>query len=168
MAGAMIPVMSNSGSGNQGISATLPVLVYAEENGKSEEELIRALMLSHLTVIYIKQSLGRLSALCGCVVAATGSSCGITWLMGGTYEQVSFAGMICDGAKPSCALKVTTGVSTAVLSAIMAMENRCVTSVEGIIDEDVDQSIRNLTRIGSQAMNETDKMVLDIMTHKGC
>ena len=159
MAGAMIPVMSNSGSGNQGISATLPVLVYAEENGKSEEELIRALMLSHLTVIYIKQSLGRLSALCGCVVAATGSSCGITWLMGGT-------GMICDGAKPSCALKVTTGVSTAVLSAIMAMENRCVTSVEGIIDEDVDQSIRNLTKIGSKGMNETDKVVLEIMTSK--
>ena len=176
MAGAMIPVMSNSGSGNQGISATLPVLVFAEENDKSEEELIRALMLSHLTVIYIKQSLGRLSALCGCVVAATGSSCGITWLMGGNYNQVAFAvqnmianltGMICDGAKPSCALKVTTGVSTAVLSAMMAMEDRCVTSVEGIIDEDVDQSIRNLTRIGSQAMNETDKMVLDIMTHKG-
>ena len=175
MAGAMIPVMSNSGSGNQGISATLPVLVYAEENGKSEEELIRALMLSHLTVIYIKQSLGRLSALCGCVVAATGSSCGITWLMGGSYNQVAYAvqnmianltGMICDGAKPSCALKVTTGVSTAVLSAIMAMENRCVTSVEGIIDEDVDQSIRNLTRIGSQGMNETDKLVLEIMTNK--
>lgn len=176
MAGAMIPVMSNSGSGNQGISATLPVVIYAEENGKSEEELIRALMLSHLTVIYIKQSLGRLSALCGCVVAATGSSCGITWLMGGTYEQVTYAvqnmianltGMICDGAKPSCALKVTTGVSTAVLSAIMAMENRCVTSVEGIIDEDVDRSIRNLTRIGSRGMNETDKLVLEIMTGKG-
>lgn len=175
MAGAMIPVMSNSGSGNQGISATLPVLVYAEENGKSEEELIRALMLSHLTVIYIKQSLGRLSALCGCVVAATGSSCGITWLMGGSYEQVTYAvqnmianltGMICDGAKPSCALKVTTGVSTAVLSAIMAMENRCVTSVEGIIDRDVDQSIRNLTKIGSRGMNETDKLVLEIMTGK--
>lgn len=175
MAGAMIPVMSNSGSGNQGISATLPVVVYAEENGKSEEELIRALMLSHLTVIYIKESLGRLSALCGCVVAATGSSCGITWLMGGTYEQITYAvqnmianltGMICDGAKPSCALKVTTGVSTAVLSAIMAMENRCVTYVEGIIDQDVDQSIRNLTRIGSQGMNETDKLVLDIMTNK--
>ena len=177
MSGCLYPVVINSGSGNQGISATLPVLVYAEENGKSEEELIRALMLSHLTVIYIKQSLGRLSALCGCVVAATGSSCGITWLMGGTYEQVAFAvqnmianltGMICDGAKPSCALKVTTGVSTAVLSAVMAMENRCVTSVEGIIDEDVDQSIRNLTRIGSQGMNETDRVVLDIMTHKGC
>ncbi|MBE6287731.1 MAG: serine dehydratase subunit alpha family protein [Mediterranea massiliensis] len=175
MAGAMIPVMSNSGSGNQGISATMPVVVYAEENHKTEEELIRALMLSHLTVIYIKESLGRLSALCGCVVAATGSSCGITWLMGGEYKQVSYAvqnmianltGMICDGAKPSCALKVTTGVSTAVLSAIMAMEGRCVTSVEGIIDADVDQSIRNLTKIGSEGMNETDRLVLEIMTGK--
>ncbi|NDV65579.1 serine dehydratase subunit alpha family protein [Bacteroides sp. 224] len=175
MAGAMIPVMSNSGSGNQGISATLPVVVYAEENGKNEDELIRALAMSHLTVIYIKQSLGRLSALCGCVVAATGSSCGITWLMGGEYAQVAYAvqnmvanltGMICDGAKPSCALKVASGVSTAVLSAMMAMEEKCVTCVEGIVDEDVDQSIRNLTKIGSQAMNETDKMVLDIMTGK--
>lgn len=175
MAGALIPVMSNSGSGNQGISATMPVVIYAEENGKSEEQLIRALMLSHLTVIYIKESLGRLSALCGCVVAATGSSCGITWLMGGEYQEVSFAvqnmianltGMICDGAKPSCALKVTTGVSTAVLSAVMAMNGRCVTSVEGIIDADVDQSIRNLTKIGSCGMNETDNLVLDIMTSK--
>lgn len=175
MAGAMIPVMSNSGSGNQGISATLPVVVYAEENQKSEEELIRALTLSHLTVIYIKQSLGRLSALCGCVVAATGSSCGITLLMGGGYQQIAFAvqnmianltGMICDGAKPSCALKVTTGVSTAVLSAMMAMENKGVTAVEGIVDEDVDQTIRNLTKIGSKGMSETDHIVLDIMTTK--
>ena len=175
MAGAMIPVMSNSGSGNQGISATLPVVVYAEETHQSEERLIRALTLSHLTVIYIKQSLGRLSALCGCVVAATGSSCGITWLMGGDYERVSFAvqnmianltGMICDGAKPSCALKVTTGVSTAVLSAVMAMENRCVKSVEGIIDQDVDRSIQNLTEIGKNGMNETDRLVLQIMTSK--
>lgn len=177
MAGAMIPVMSNSGSGNQGIAATLPVVVYAEDNQKTEEELIRALTLSHLTVIYIKQSLGRLSALCGCVVAATGSSCGITYLMGGNYEQVAFAvknmianltGIICDGAKPSCALKLTSGVSTAVLSAILAIEHKCVTAVEGIIEDDVDLSIRNLTRIGSEGMNETDKMVLDIMTHKHC
>lgn len=177
MAGAMIPVMSNSGSGNQGIAATLPVVVYAEENHKTEEELTRALILSHLTAIYIKQSLGRLSALCGCVVAATGSSCGITHLMGGGYQQVAFAvqnmianltGMICDGAKPSCALKLTSGVSTAVLSAILAMEQKCVTSVEGIIEDDVDRSIRNLTKIGSEGMNETDKLVLDIMTHKHC
>ena len=177
MAGAMIPVMSNSGSGNQGITATLPVVVYAEDNHKSEEELIRALVLSHLTVIYIKQSLGRLSALCGCVVAATGSSCGITYLMGENYEQITFAvqnmianitGMICDGAKPSCALKLTSGVSTAVFSAILAMEHKCVSSVEGIIDDNVDRSIRNLTKIGSQGMNETDKLVLEIMTHKQC
>lgn len=177
MAGAMIPVMSNSGSGNQGIAATLPVVIYAEDNHNSEEELTRALILSHLTAIYIKQSLGRLSALCGCVVAATGSSCGITYLMGGGYQQVMYAvqnmiatltGMICDGAKPSCALKLTSGVSTAVMSAIMAMEQKCVTSAEGIIEENVNQSIRNLTKIGSEGMNETDKMVLDIMTHKHC
>lgn len=175
MAGAMIPVMSNSGSGNQGITATLPVVVYAEEVVANEEQTIRALILSHLTVIYIKQSLGRLSALCGCVVAATGSSCGITYLMGGHYEEISFAvknmianltGMICDGAKPSCALKLASGVSTALLSAMLAMEHRCVTSVEGIIDDDVDRSIRNLTRIGRDGMNETDKLILNIMTSK--
>ena len=91
MAGAMIPVMSNSGSGNQGIAATLPVVVYAEQTAATEQQTIRALVLSHLTVIYIKQSLGRLSALCGCVVAATGSSCGITYLMGGDYGQVAAA-----------------------------------------------------------------------------
>ena len=175
MAGAMIPVMSNSGSGNQGIAATLPVVVYAEENQKSREEMIRALVLSHLTVIYIKQGLGRLSALCGCVVAATGSSCGITYLMGGGYEEMTYAvknmvanltGMICDGAKPSCAMKLTSGVSTAVFSAMLAMEHKCVTAVEGIIENDVDRTIHNLTRIGAQGMNETDRLVLDIMTHK--
>ena len=175
MDGDMIPVMSNSGCGNQGIAATLPVVSFAEDMKCSEEQLIRALMLSHLMVIYMKQSLGRLSALCGCVVAATGASCGITWLMGGTATQITYAiknmignitGMICDGAKPSCAMKVTSGVSTAMLSAMMAMENKVVTSVEGIIDEDVDRSIRNLTSIGSKGMEETDHLVLDIMTHK--
>lgn len=177
MDGAMIPVMSNSGSGNQGIAATLPVLSFAEDIHCSEEQLIRALMLSHLMVIYIKQSLGRLSALCGCVVAATGASCAITYLMGGSKTQISYAiknmignitGMICDGAKPSCAMKVSSGVSTAMLSALMAMENKVVTPMEGIIDEDVDQSIVNLTSIGSRGMEETDRLVLDIMTHKTC
>ena len=175
MAGAMIPVMSNSGSGNQGICATMPVAVFAEENHNTEEETIRALILSNLTAIYIKQHLGTLSALCGCVVASTGSSCGMTYLMGGSYEQISFAvknmianltGMICDGAKPSCALKLTSGVSTAILSAMLAIQNKHVTSVEGIIDDDVDQSIRNLTEIGRRGMDETDRYVLDIMTHK--
>ena len=175
MAGAMVPVISNSGSGNQGISATIPVLVYAEDKHKTEAELIRALTLSHLTVIYIKQSLGRLSALCGCVVAATGSSCGITYLMGGDYRQITYAvknmvanltGMICDGAKPSCSLKVASGVSTAVMSAVLAMKNQCVTSLEGIVDDDVDKCIHNLTLIGSKGMQETDKLILEIMTSK--
>lgn len=175
MAGAMVPVMSNSGSGNQGICATMPVVVFAEENHNTEEELIRALIISNLTAIYIKKTLGALSALCGCVVASTGSSCGITYLMGGTYEQISYSvknmianltGMICDGAKPSCSLKLTSGVSTAMLSAMLAMQHKYVSSQEGIIDDDVDQSIHNLTAIGSRGMDETDRFVLDIMTHK--
>ena len=175
MGGAMIPVMSNSGSGNQGICATNPVCVYAKENENTEEELIRALMLSHLTAIYIKQSLGTLSALCGCVVASIGSSCGITYLMGGDFEHICFSvknmianltGMICDGAKPACSLKITSGVSTALLSALLAMEGKCVSSSEGIVDDSVDKSIRNLTSIGADAMCKTDDMVLNIMTSK--
>lgn len=175
MSGAMIPVMSNSGSGNQGISATVPVVIFGRANGASHERILRALALSHLTVIYIKQSLGRLSALCGCVVAATGSSCGITYLMGGGYEEITYAvknmvanltGMICDGAKPSCSLKVTSGVATAVLSAVLAIRHRHTTSLEGIIDDDVDRCIHNLTDIGRKGMQQTDKLILDIMTNK--
>ena len=174
MAGAMIPVMSNSGSGNQGISATLPVLVFAEENDKSEEELIRALMLSHLTVIYIKQSLGRLSALCGCVVAATGSSCGITWLMGGTYDNMvntiktmcsNLTGMMCDGAKQGCALKVYSGVSAAVQAALLSMRG-IKTNNDGIVEEDIERTIRNVGLIGTKGMEETDKTILNIMCNK--
>ena len=178
MGGAMVPVMSNSGSGNQGICATNPVVVFAKENGNTPDELVRALTLSHLTAIYIKQNLGTLSALCGCIVACTGSSCGITYLMGGDYNNICYSiknmianltGMVCDGAKPSCALKVSSGVSTAVLSAMLSMSNQHVTEAEGIIDKDIDQSIRNLTSLGKHAMNEMDIMVLDIMTHKnGC
>jgi L-cysteine desulfidase len=177
MGGAMIPVMSNSGSGNQGICATNPVCVYAEMNENTEEELIRGLTLSHLTAIYIKQSLGKLSALCGCVVASTGSSVGIVYLMGGDYDRccaavknmvANLTGMICDGAKPSCSLKLTSGVSTAILSALLAMEGKCVTSQEGIVDDDIDRSIHNLTAIGADAMCITDEMVLNIMTTKGC
>ena len=178
MGGAMIPVMSNSGSGNQGICATNPVVVFALENKNTEEELVRALILSHLTAIYIKQSLGKLSALCGCVVASIGSSCGITYLMGGDYDKIchsvknmiaNLAGMLCDGAKPGCSLKISSGVSTALLSAVLSMEGRFVTAAEGIVDDDVDKSIRNLTSIGANAMNLTDEMVLNIMVSKnGC
>ena len=175
MDGAKVAVMSNSGSGNQGIAATLPVLSYAKEIGADKQTLVRALVLSNLSVIYIKQHLGRLSALCGCVVASTGSSCGITYLMGGRYEQITFAtknmianitGMICDGAKPSCSLKISSGVSTALLSALMAIENKVISGQEGVVDEDVDQTIRNMSEIGKTGMMETDKLVLGIMTNK--
>ena len=142
MAGAMIPVMSNSGSGNQGICATLPVVVFAEENHNTEEELIRALIISNLTAIYIKQNYSVKNMI------------------------ANLTGMICDGAKPSCALKLTTGVGTAVMSAMLAIQHKYVTSAEGIIEDDVDRSIRNLTAIGSKGMDETDRFVLDIMTHK--
>ena len=175
MGGAPIPVMSNSGSGNQGICATMPIVAYADSIQASEEQLIRALILSHLTSIYIKQSLGPLSALCGCVVASTGAASGLVYLMDGEYEEVANAvknmvanltGMLCDGAKPSCAMKISSGVSTALMSAMLATEGHVATASEGIIDEDVDRTIRNLTSIGREAMRATDLYVLDIMTCK--
>ena len=175
MGGAPVAVMSNSGSGNQGITATMPVVSFAHDIKASEEQTIRALVLSHLTSIYIKQSLGRLSALCGCVVASTGASSALVYLMGGGYPQVCAAvknmvanltGMICDGAKPSCSMKITSGVSTALMSAMLAVNGKCVTSAEGIVCDDVDTTIHNLTSIGREAMLETDRLVLQIMTHK--
>lgn len=175
MSGAMVPVMSNSGSGNQGISCSIPVYLYALEHNMNEEQTLRALTLSNLTVVYIKQSLGRLSALCGCVVAATGSAAGLTYLMGGQFDEVTFAiknmianisGMICDGAKPACALKVTSGVATAVLSASMAMHHSFAEATEGIVEDDIDRTIHNLTRIGRDGMCKTDDLIIDIMTNK--
>lgn len=175
MSGAPIQVMSNSGSGNQGIAATVPVAIYARDHKVEHETFVRALALSNLTAIYIKQSLGRLSALCGCIVASTGTCCAITYMMGGSFTQIGFAvknmianltGMICDGAKPGCSLKISSGVGTAMLSAMLAMQNSNVSSLEGIIDEDVDRSIHNLTSIGREAMQETNRMVVDIMTSK--
>lgn len=175
MGGAPIAVMSNSGSGNQGITATMPVVSFAEDIKATDEQTIRSLILSHLTSIYIKQSLGRLSALCGCVVASTGASAALVYLMGGDYPQVCSAvknmianltGMICDGAKPSCSMKISSGVSTAMMSAMLAMNGKCVTSVEGIVSDDVDATIHNLTSIGREAMLETDHLVLNIMTSK--
>lgn len=175
MGGAPIPVMSNSGSGNQGITATMPVVSYARDINATEEQTIRALVMSHLTSIYIKQSLGRLSALCGCVVASTGASAGIVYLMGGNFSNICAAvknmvanltGMICDGAKPSCSMKISSGVSTALMSAMLAMNGKCVSSAEGIVDEDVDKTVCNLTSIGRDAMKATDLHVLHIMTCK--
>ena len=175
MSGAQVAVMTNSGSGNQGIAATMPIVVFAEDTQATESKLTRALALSHLTVIYIKQLLGRLSAHCGCVIAATGSACGITYLMGGGYENVCYAvknqiaaltGMVCDGAKPSCSLKLSSAVSSAFQAALLAMDNITVASTDGIIEKDVDKSIRNLADIGRDAMVEVDNIILKIMVNK--
>ena len=175
MAGCTLPAMSNSGSGNQGITFSMPVISYALRYGIGDEQLARALILSNLVAIHIKGYLGKLSALCGCVVASTGSSCGIVYLQGGNYTQVCAAiknmignitGMVCDGAKAGCAMKVASGVSSAIQSAVLALRDTCVSETDGIIENDIEKTIRNLGRIGSQGMQSTDRMILDIMLCK--
>ena len=175
MAGSTLPAMSNSGSGNQGITASMPVIAYAMKYKVDDERLARALILSNLVAIHIKHYLGKLSALCGCVVASTGSACGIDYLQGGTYEQVCAAiknmvgnitGMVCDGAKVGCAMKVASGVSSAVQSAVLALRGTCIPSTDGIIEDDIEKTVRNLGTIGSVGMQATDKMILDIMLCK--
>ena len=175
MAGCTLPAMSNSGSGNQGITVTMPVIAVAEKMGVSEEQLARALALSHLIAIHIKGYLGKLSALCGCVIASTGSSCGIVYLNGGSYEQVCSAiknmignitGMVCDGAKVGCALKVASGVSSSIQAAVLALDNICISSNDGIIEDCIEKTICNLGRIGAEGMQTTDRMILDIMVCK--
>lgn len=175
MAGCTLPAMSNSGSGNQGITVTMPVIAYALKYGTDDEHLARALVLSHLVAIHIKGYLGKLSALCGCVIASTGASCGITWLRGGGYSHICAAiknmignitGMVCDGAKVGCAMKVASGVSSAIQSAVLAMEGTCISEHDGIIEKDIEKTIRNLGQIGSVGMQKTDNMILDIMVCK--
>ena len=175
MAGCTLPAMSNSGSGNQGITVTMPVIAVAEKMGVGEEKLARALVLSHLIAIHIKGYLGKLSALCGCVIASTGSSCGIVYLQGGGYDQVCSAiknmvgnitGMVCDGAKVGCALKVASGVSSSIQAAVLAMDNICISSNDGIIEDCIEKTICNLGRIGAEGMQTTDRMILDIMVCK--
>jgi len=175
MAGCTLPAMSNSGSGNQGITVTMPIIAAADKLESTNEELARALVLGHLVAIHIKHYLGKLSALCGCVIASTGASCGIVYLRGGNYEQVTFAiknmignitGMVCDGAKVGCALKVASGVSSAVQSSILALDNICISENDGIIEKDIEKTIKNLGTIGSEGMKITDNMILDIMVCK--
>jgi len=176
MAGCNLPVMSTAGSGNQGIAASLPAFAAAMKLGKSDEELTRALVISNLMTIYIKNYLGRLSPLCGSGVAATtGSSCAITYLLGGKLENINYAiknmianvtGVICDGAKSGCALKIASGVSAAVQSAVLAINGVEATDNDGIIDKDVDNTVKNLGIIGTKGMIETDNVILGIMTSK--
>lgn len=175
MAGCTLPAMSNSGSGNQGITVTMPIIAYSQAYKISDEQLARALTLSHLIAIHIKGYLGKLSALCGCVIASTGAASGLVYLRGGSYEQVCYSiknmignitGMVCDGAKEGCAMKVASGVSSAIQSAVLARENICISAEDGIIEEDIEKTIMNLGRIGSIGMQNTDNMILDIMVCK--
>lgn len=175
MAGCTLAAMSNSGSGNQGITVTMPVIAYSLRYGCSDEQLARALVLSHLIAIHIKGYLGKLSALCGCVIASTGAACGLVYLRGGDYGQICAAiknmignitGMVCDGAKVGCAMKVASGVSSALQSAVLAREGICISEHEGIIEKDIEKTIQNLGRIGSVGMQSTDNMILDIMVCK--
>ena len=175
MAGCTLPAMSNSGSGNQGITVTMPIIAYSQRYSISEEQLARALTLGHLVAIHIKGYLGKLSALCGCVIASTGASCGLVYLRGGSYTQVCYSiknmignitGMVCDGAKEGCAMKVASGVASAIQSAVLAREDICISSDDGIIEEDIEKTIRNLGSIGSKGMKDTDSMILEIMVCK--
>ena len=175
MAGCTLPAMSNSGSGNQGITVTMPIIAYSQIYNISEEQLARALILGHLVAIHIKGYLGKLSALCGCVIASTGASCGLVYLRGGSYEQICYSiknmignitGMVCDGAKEGCAMKVASGVASAIQSAVLAREDICISADDGIIDEDIEKTIRNLGTLGSKGMKSTDSMILEIMVCK--
>ena len=175
MAGCTLPAMSNSGSGNQGITVSMPVIAYALKYKVDDQRLARALILSNLVAIHIKHYLGKLSALCGCVVASTGSACGIVYLQNGGYNEICSAiknmagniiGMVCDGAKVGCAMKVASGVSCAVQSAVLALRGTCIPSTDGIIEDDVEKTIQNIGTIGSAGMKTTDKMILDIMLCK--
>ena len=175
MAGVMMPVMSNSGSGNQGITCTMPVVACAIRTQADDEKLARALMISHLTSIHIKHHLGRLSAHCGAMVAGTASACGIALLLGGGLKDMertvrnmvgNVSGMICDGAKSSCALKVATAVSAGIQGVLLALNGTVVPGNEGIVDDDIEACIANLGRLGSTGMKEADKVILDIMLHK--
>lgn len=175
MGGATLPAMSNSGSGNRGITATMPVVVVAEHFGADDERLARALMLSHLSAIYIHNQLPRLSALCAATTAAMGAAAGMAWLVDGRYETISMAissmigdvsGMICDGASNSCAMKVSTSASAAWKAVLMALDDTAVTGNEGIVAHDVEQSIANLCALASHSMQQTDRQIIEIMASK--
>lgn len=173
MAGCPMPVMTSAGSGNQGLTATLPILAVAERTGALEEAMLRALALSHLIGIRIKRSIGRLSALCGCAISASvGAAAGVTMLLGGGLPEVTYvirnmiadiSGLICDGAKPNCALKIATSVGGAMQCVRLALES-AHTDDGGIVEHGIERTIQNLGRLGSEGMGAADGVILDIMT----
>jgi L-cysteine desulfidase len=175
MAGSNLPVVATTGSGNQGITATLPVLVAGRRTGAEAERILRAVALSHLVTISIKARFGQLSGLCGAAVAGTGAACGITWLLGGTAGAVgravqnmvgNISGMVCDGAKGSCALKASTSAAAAVQAALLALGGKSVSGLEGIVEADPERSIDNLARLANEGSPPMDALILAIMVGK--
>ncbi len=175
MGGSFLPAMTNSGSGNQGIVATMPVVVVARERGSTDEDLARALILSHLVSIHIRQHFNRLSAMCGTIAAATGSACGMVYLAGGGYEQMAAAianmagdltGMLCDGAKAGCALKASSAVQAAMKVTMLALRGIRVSGSDGIVNSDIERAIDNMGRLSSEGMNQADALILEMMLAK--
>lgn len=173
MSGCPLPVMTTSGSGNQGMTASLPIIRYCELQGIEQEQLIRALFFSHLSTVHIKTQVGRLSAYCGAMCAAAGVSGALIILMGGSYQTAAHAvvntlgnvsGIICDGAKPSCAMKIATGIYAAFDSATLAVYHKNLRGGEGIVGADVEETIRNIGELASSGMQQTDDVILKIMT----
>ncbi len=172
MGGCALPVVINSGSGNQGITASVPVICFARSNNIPQEKLYRALALSNLLATHQKQFVGRLSAYCGAVSAASGSGAAITYLSGGSYEQISgtiintiatIGGMVCDGAKASCASKIAAAVETAFLAHQMSMAGRVFQPGEGLVRGDIEKTVRSVCRMAREGMRETDVEILHIM-----
>lgn len=176
MAGSSLPVVVNSGSGNQGITVTVPVVEYAEYLREDREKLYRALCISNLIALHIKSHIGPLSAFCGATSAACGSGAAIAYLQGGGYDEIcstitntlaNVSGIICDGAKASCAFKIATSVNAALLGCKMAMDKKAFTEGDGIVGSDIEETIRNIGRVGNQGMRETDNEIIDIMIGNG-
>ena len=172
MSGCELPVVINSGSGNQGMTVSLPVIVYAKELDVSHEKLIRSLVLANLIALHQKRFIGYLSAYCGAVSAAAGAGCGICWMKGGTYEQIcdvitnciaTAGGMVCDGAKSSCAGKISIAVETALMSVDMALNGHVYRSGEGMVKKDIEETIEAYGRMAAKGMKETDVEILNIM-----
>jgi len=175
MSGCSMPVVINSGSGNQGMTVSLPVIEYAKSLMLPEEKLYRALIVSNLVAIHQKRQIGRLSAFCGAVSAAAGSGAGISYLCGGGYEEVSdtivntiatIGGMVCDGAKPSCAAKIASAVDAAILAYDMSSSGRAFVSGDGLVKGDVEATIASVGRMGRVGMKGTDEEILTIMIDK--
>ena len=176
MAGANAPVVTNSGSGNQGITATMPIVSAAQSLGVHGERMFRAVTLSHLMSIHIHADFGLLSGLCGATIAATGAACGLVYLLGGGVEQIGYAvnnmlgdvtGMLCDGAKADCALKISTCVFTAFHCAAMALRDETVKPTDGIVERDPEVTIANFVKLGNQGSPKMDDLVLDMLLQKG-